>query len=151
MTALEVRVRRINLTIFEFITEVVGAKTVSAFMTSAGTVATISNAVTFFDVVAGLSAPVAHFAIVLAPSVKSPIANCHQSPASPLALEVRGVVHVTIDASVNPSDCIGSSKSFRASVHGEAFGLEGLLKGTDVPCELCGFGVVGAEILYFTL
>ena len=151
MTALEVRVRGINFAILELVAEVMGAKTISTFVASTRAVTTVPNAVTFFDVMACLSAPIAHLAVVLAPSVESSVTNCYQGSASSFALEVRGVVHVAIDASTNASDCVGSSESFGTSIHGKTFGLEGLLEGADASRELCGFGVVGAEILYFTL
>jgi len=98
-----------------------------------------------------LTAPVTHFAIVLAPGMDGVVANCNLSPASSLAFEVEGFVHVVVDVATDAGDSIGGGESFGAAIHGQSFSLERLPKGTDTTGDLGGFGVVGAEVLNFAL
>jgi len=144
-------VRRIDLTVFELVTEVVGAKTVSAIMTTARTVMAVSKAVAVFDVVAGLPAPVAHLAVVFAPCMNSPIANGDLSLMASLALEVGSFVHVAVDAVTNTAYGVSGSKTVQALVHRQSLGLKGLFQGPDALGDLASFGMVGMEILDFAL
>jgi len=90
-------------------------------------VAAIPEAVTVLDIVACLSAPVAHLAVVLAPCVDGPIANGDLGSAASLAFEVRGLMHVAVNATMDTGYGISSGKTVRTSVHGQTFGLEGFL------------------------
>jgi len=71
------------------------------------------------------------------------------SPLSSFAFEIRGLVHVAMDAAMDAGNGIGGGKSFRTPVHGQSFGLKGLFEDSDAASKLCGFGVVGAEVLDF--
>jgi len=103
-------VRRIDLTVFELVTEVMGAKAVSAIMTMARTVTAVPEAVAVFDVVAGSSTPVAHLAVVFTPHMNSPIANGDLGLTASLALEVGGLVHVMVNAVTNTAYGVSGSK-----------------------------------------
>jgi len=112
-------------------------------------VSAVAEAVAFFYVVACLTAPIAHFVVVFAPGVYGTIANGSLSLASSLAFKVGGLVHIAVDVATDVGNGVGGSESLRASVHGQSFGLQGLLESSDAASELCGFGVVGAEVLDF--
>ena len=83
----------------------------------------IPKTMAFLDVVSSLTAPIAHLAIVLAPSMKGAVANGDLSFVSSLAFEVGGLVHVVINAMAYTGNSVGSSKVFRATVHGKSFSL----------------------------
>ena len=68
----------------------------------------ISEAVALFNIVACLAAPVTHLAIVLAPSMNGTVSNGDLSPASSLAFEVGGAMHITINVAMNMSDSVSS-------------------------------------------
>ena len=98
----------------------------------------IPKAVTFLDVIPSPTTPVARFAIVLAPSIYGMVTNGNLSLVSSLALEVRGLVHVVVNAAIDTGDGIGSHKAFRAVVHCKVFGLEGFFEGTNMIGDLGG-------------
>jgi len=75
-------------------------------------VSAITKGITFFDVVARLATPITHFVVVFAPGMYGMIANGDLSPASSFAFEVRGLVHVAVDAATDAGDGIGGGKSF---------------------------------------
>ena len=77
----------------------------------------VSEAVTFLNVVSGPTTPVAHLAVILAPSMNSMVANGNLSFVSSFALEIGGLVHVMVDATMNASDGISGSKMVRTSIH----------------------------------
>ena len=112
MATLEVGVRGVDLTILEFVAKVMGAKAIDTIVTTLKAVSAIAEGITFFNVMACLATPVAHFVVVLAPGMYGTIADGDLSPASSLAFEVRGLVHVTVDAVTDMGDGIGGSKSF---------------------------------------
>jgi len=114
-------------------------------------VTAIPEAIAILDTVTCLAAPIAHLAVVLAPCMDSPILDCDLGLAASLALEVRGLVHVTVNAATNVGYSVSSSKAVRALIHGQAFILEGLFQGSNVVGNLAGFGMVSAEVLDFTL
>jgi len=74
-------------------------------------VTAIPEAVTILDIVTCLATPIAHLAIVLAPCMDSPIAGCNLGSTASLALEVRGLVHVMVDAAANVSYCVSSGET----------------------------------------
>ena len=111
----------------------------------------IPEAVTILDIVTCLATPIAHLAIVLAPCIDSPIADCDLGLTASLALEVRGLVHVAVDAAANVSYSISGGETVRTLIHGQAFVLQGLLQGSNALGDLASFGVVGMEILDFAL
>jgi len=112
VATLEVRVRGVNLAILELIAKVMGAKAINAIMATSQAVLAITERVALFYIVAHLAAPIAHLVVVFAPGMYGSIANGDLSPASSLAFEVRGLVHVTVDAVTDMGDGIGGSKSF---------------------------------------
>ena len=83
----------------------------------------IAKGITFFYVVTCLATPIAHFVVVLAPGMYGTIADRDLSPMSSFAFEVGSLVHVTVDAATDAGDGISSSKSFRATVHGQSLSL----------------------------
>jgi len=109
----------------------------------------VAKAVAFFYVVACLTTPIAHFVVVFAPGVHGAIANGSLSPVSSLAFKVGGLVHVAVNAATDAGNGVGGGESLQASVHGQSFSLQGLLESSDAVSKLCGFGVVGAEVLDF--
>jgi len=145
----EVRVRGIDLTVFELVAKVMGEATVEAIMAASQTVLAVAEGVALFYVVACLTTPVAHFVVVFAPGMYGAITNGGLSPASSFALEVGGLVHVAVDVTADAGNGVGGSKSLRALVHGQSFGLQGLFENSDAASELCGLGIVGAEVLDF--
>jgi len=86
-------------------------------------VSAVAKGIALFYIVTCLAAPIAHLVIVFTPGMYGTIADGNLSPASSLAFEVRGLVHVAVDAATDAGDGVGSSESFRASVHGQSFGL----------------------------
>jgi len=114
-------------------------------------VVAISKAVTFLDIVTCLSAPVTHLAVVVAPCVDGPIANGDLGSATSLAFEVRGLMHVVVDAMTDMGYGVSSGKTVRTSVHGQTFGLERFFQSSDAVGDLAGLRVVSAEVLDFTL
>jgi len=108
----EVGVRGVNFTIFEFIAKVVRAKAVEAIMAALQTVSAIAEGVALFYIVACLTAPIAHFVVIFAPSMYGVIMDGDLSPASSLAFEVRGLVHVAVNAMADTGDGIGGGESF---------------------------------------
>ena len=112
MATFKVGVRGIDLTILEFIAKVMRAETVKAIMAASQAVSAIAEGVAFFYVVACLTAPIAHFVVILAPSMYGTIADSDLSPASSFAFEVRGLVHVAVDAATDMGDSIGGGESF---------------------------------------
>ena len=112
MATLEVRVRGVNFAILELIAKVMGAKAINAIMATLQTVSAIAERVALFYIVACLAAPITHLVVVFAPGMYGSIANGNLSPASSLAFEVRGLVHVAIDATINRGDGVGGSKAF---------------------------------------
>jgi len=111
----------------------------------------IPEAIAVLDIVTCLTAPITHLAIVLAPCMDGLITDCGLGSAASLALKVRGLVHVAVNAATNAGYGISSGKAVRALIHGQAFVLEGLFQGSDALGDLASFGVVGTEILDFTL
>jgi len=144
-------VRRIDLTVVELVTEVVGAKTVSAIITTARTVTAVSEAVAVFNVVASLSAPVTHLAIVFAPRINSPIVNGDLGSTASLALEVGGLVYVTVDAATNMAYGVSGSETVQTPVHRQSLSLKRLFQGPNALGDLASFGMVGTEVLDFAL
>ena len=69
------------------------------------------------NVVAYLSTPVTHLTIVLAPGMDSMIANGDLSPMSSSALEVRGFVHVVVNAATDAGNGVSGSKAVQTLVH----------------------------------
>jgi len=150
VTALEVRVRRVDLTILELVAQVVGVKAVSSIMTMSQTVSAITEGVAFLDIVTSLAAPVAHFTVVLPPGMYGVVADGDLSPLSSFALEIGSLVHVAINATAYVGDSVGGSESFGALVHGKPFSLKGFLENPNMMCDLDGFGMVGVEVLDFS-
>jgi len=101
------------------------------------------------NVVACPSAPVTHLAVVLAPCMHSPVTNGDLGSTTSLALEVRGLVHVVVDAMANTSYGVSGGKTVRALVHRQSFGLKGFLQGSNALGDLASFGVVCAKVLDF--
>jgi len=118
-------------------------------MAASQAVSAITEGVTLFYIVTRLATPVAHFVVVFAPGMHGMVMDGSLSPSSSLALEIGGLVHVAVDAATDAGNGISSGESLRALVHGQSFGLQGLFENSDVASKLCGFGVVGAEILDF--
>jgi len=112
---------------------------------------TIPKAVAIFDVVACPATPVAHLAIVLAPCMDSPIADSDLGLTTSLALEIGGLVHVTVDATTDASYRVSSGETVQTPVHGQTFVLKGFLQGPDTMGDLASFRVVGVEVLNFAL
>jgi len=112
-------------------------------------VAAISEAVAVLDVVACPSAPVAHLAIVLAPCMSSPVANGDLGLTTSLAFEVRGLVHVVVDAAANVGYGVSGGETVRALVHCQSFSLKGFLQGPDALGDLASLRVVCAKVLDF--
>ena len=56
-----------------------------------------------------------------------------------------------VNATANVSDSVSSRKTVGTPVYGQAFGLERLLKSSDMMGNLSGFGMVGVEVLNFAL
>ena len=77
----------------------------------------ISEAMTIFDVVPCPSTPVTHFAVVLAPRMDGLIANGNLGSMASLALEVRGLVHVAVNAMMDMSYSVSSGEMVQAPVH----------------------------------
>ena len=80
---------------------------------------------TILNVVACPAAPIAHLTVVLAPCMNSLVANGDLSLMTSLALEVGGLVHVAVNATVNAGDGISGGKTVRAAVHCKSFDLKG--------------------------
>ena len=112
MTAFEVRVRGVNLTVLELTAEIVRAKAVSSVMALSKAMAAIPKGVTLLDVVAGLATPVAHFAIVFAPGMYGAVVNGNLSSVSSFAFKVGGFVHIAVNATTDTSDGVGGGKAF---------------------------------------
>jgi len=108
----EVGVRGVNLTILKLIAKVMRMETVKAIMAVSQTVSAIAEGVAFFYVVTCLTAPVAHFVVVFAPGMYGMIANGDLSPTSSFAFEIRGLVHVAVNAATDTGDGIGGGESF---------------------------------------
>jgi len=106
---------------------------------------------TVFDIVTCPPTPITHFAVVLAPCVDGSIANGDLGSTASFAFEVRGLVHVAINATTNAGYAISGGKAVRTSVHGQAFVLKRLLQSSDAVGDLVGFGMVSMEVLDFTL
>jgi len=113
-------------------------------------VSAVAEGVALLYVVACLTAPVAHFVVVFAPGMYGAITNGSLSPVSSLAFEVRGLVHVVVDATADAGNGVGGGESLQASVHGQSLGLQGLFENSNAMSKLCGFGIVGAEVLDFS-
>jgi len=107
----EVRVRGVNLTVLEFIAEVMGMKAVNAVMATSQAVSAIAEGVTLFYVVTRLATPIAHFVVVFAPGMQGTVTDGSLSPLSSLAFEIRGLVHVVVDVATDAGNGIGSGKS----------------------------------------
>ena len=142
--------RGVNLTTFSFSAEVVRVDATQSVMSATKAMAAVAKTVTLFNVVAGLTTPIACLAIVLSPRMNGTISNGNSgfTPSSPG--EVRGRVVVVINVTANASNGIGGGKAVRTLVHGQVFGLKGLLESSDATGNLDGFGVVGAEVLDFS-
>jgi len=108
----KVGVRGVDLTILEFIAKVMRVETVKAIMSASQAVSAVAEGVALFYVVACLTAPITHFVVVLAPSMYGVIMDSDLSLASSFAFEVRGLVHVAVDATTDTGDSVGSGKSF---------------------------------------
>jgi len=145
----KVRVRGVNLTVLEFIAKVMGAKAVNAVMATSQAVSAIAEGVALFYIVTCLATPIAHFVVVFAPGVQGTVTDGSLSPSSSFAFEIRGLVHVTVNAATDAGNGIGGGKSLRALIHGQSFGLQGLFENSNAVSKLCGFGVVSAEVLNF--
>jgi len=87
-------------------------------------VAAVSEAVTVLDIVACLSAPVAHLTVVVAPCMDGPIVDGDLGLATSLAFEVRGFMHVVVNATTDTGYGVSSGKMVRTSVHSQTFSLE---------------------------
>ena len=83
----------------------------------------VTEGIALFYVVTHLATPITHLVVVFAPGMYGTIANGDLSPASSLAFEVRGLVHVAVDAAMDTGDGIGGGESFQATVHGQSLGL----------------------------
>ena len=149
MATLKVRVRGVDFTVLKFIAEVMGTKTVNAVVATSQAVSAITEGVTLFYIVTHLATPIAHFVVVFAPGMYGTVADGGLSPSSSLAFEVRGLVHVVVNTATDAGNGVGGGESLRASVHGQSFSLQGLLESSDAASKLCGFGVVGVEVLDF--
>jgi len=79
------------------------------------------------------------------------IANSDLSLMASLALEVGGLVHVTVDTMANTSYGISGGEMVQTLVHGQVFILKGFLQGPNVAGNLACFRVVSAEVLNLTL
>ena len=71
----------------------------------------IPKTVTIFDVMACLATPIAHLATVLAPCMDGPIANSDLGSAASLAFEVRGLMHVAVNATIDTGYGVSSGKT----------------------------------------
>jgi len=73
--------------------------------------AAVSEAMTVLDVVACPPTPITHLAVVFAPGMYGAIANSDLSLTASLALEVGGLVHVAINATVDVGYGVSGGKS----------------------------------------
>ena len=112
MATFKVGVRGINLTILKLIAKVMGAETVQTIMTMLQAVLAIAEGVALFYVVACLTAPIAHLVVIFAPSMYGMVVDSDLSFASSLAFEIRGLVHIMVNAVMDTGDSIGGGKSF---------------------------------------
>ena len=112
MATFEVGVRGVDLTILKFIAKVMGAKAIEAVMTASEAVSAITKGVALFDIVACLTAPIAHLVVVFTSGVYGMIVDGNLGPVPSFAFEVRGLVHLAIDAATDAGNSIGGSKSF---------------------------------------
>jgi len=108
----KVRMRGVNFTIFKLIAKVIRAEAVKAVMAALETVSAVTKGIALFDVVPCLTAPIAHFIVVFTPGMYGTIADGDLSPASSLAFEIGGLVHVAVNTATDAGDGIGSGKSF---------------------------------------
>ena len=83
----------------------------------------ITEGVALFYVVTRLATPIAHLVVVFTPGMYGTIVNGNLSPVSSLAFEVRGLVHVAVNAATDAGNGISGGKSFGALVHGQSFSL----------------------------
>jgi len=127
------------------------AKAVGPIVAAMWAVAAIPKAVAVLNIMSGLTTPIAHLAVVFAPGMNGMITNGDLSPSSLFALKVGGLVHIAIDVATDAGNGISSGKVFWTPVYGQSFSLKGFFEDSDMIGDLCGFGVVGAEVLDFTL
>jgi len=95
----------------------VGAEAVSAVMAVMSAMTAISKAIAVLNIVPCLTAPVAHLAIVVAPCMDGLIAYSDLSSTTSFALEIGGLVHVTVDAATDASYGVSSGKVVRTPIH----------------------------------
>ena len=88
-----------------------GAEAVSAIMAATRAMTAITEAIAVLNVVPCLTAPVAHLAIVVAPCVDGSIAYSDLSLTTSLALEIGGLVHVTVDVATDASYGVSSGEA----------------------------------------
>ena len=86
----------------------------------------VSEAIAVLDIMTGLPTPIAHLTTVLAPCMNGSIANGDLGSAASLALEIRSLVHVMVNAATNTGYGISGSKTVRTPVHGQTFILKRL-------------------------
>jgi len=72
----------------------------------------VAKGIALFYVVACLTTPITHFVVVFAPSMHGMITNGGLSPASSLAFEVRGLVHVAVNVTMDAGNGVGGGESF---------------------------------------
>jgi len=111
MATFEVRVRGVNLTVLEFVAEVMGTKAVNAVMAASQAVSAITEGVALFYIVTCLATPVTHFVVVFAPGMHGTVRDGGLSPSSSLALEIGGLVHVAVDAATDAGNGISGGES----------------------------------------
>jgi len=109
----EVRVRGVDLTVFEFAAEVMGMKTVNVTVAALQTVLAIAEGVAFFYIVTRLATPVTHLVVVFAPGMYGMVVDGGLSSSSSFAFEVRGLVHVAVDAVADAGNGVGGGESLQ--------------------------------------
>jgi len=71
----------------------------------------IAEGVTLLYVVTRLATPIAHLVVVLAPGMQGTVADSGLSPLSSFAFEIRGLVHVAVDAATDVGNGVGGGES----------------------------------------
>ena len=111
MATFKVRVRGVNFTVLKLVAEVMRTKAVGAIVAASQTVSAIAEGVALFYVVTRLATPIAHFTVVLAPGMHGTVTDGDLSPSSSLAFEIRGLVHVAVDAATDAGNGVGGGES----------------------------------------
>jgi len=73
-------------------------------------VSAIAEGVILLYVVTCLATPIAHLVVVLAPGMQGTVADSSLSPSSSFAFEIRGLVHVAVDAATDTGNGVGGGK-----------------------------------------